>query len=400
MKRIPLNTSTFGADESLAVIEVMKSTQVTMGAKCREFERAFGEYLGDVEAIFVNSGSSANLLGFFALSNPAAPRPKDKKRFVSGFEVIVPAVSWPTTFWPIVQAGGVPVLVDCDPRTLQMQPSAMRAALSERTVAVCPVHVLGNTVAIDEIVHYAEEHGLWVIEDTCEALGARYNGKPAGTFGDLATFSFFFSHHITTIEGGMIVTRDPHLAELLRCMRAHGWTRDLKNRRGVEALHPEIDPNFLFVNVGFNLRPTEINAALGLIQLQKLERFNKRRNEIAAAWSWHFQALIQKQIFYPMYPTAGAAPAPFGYPVICRDLRTRNALRDHMNTHGIETRPIICGNMAKQPAFAHVSHRVSGNLTGADKIMDCGLLWGLHPLMSDQDVEYVANTIQDFSSRL
>jgi dTDP-4-amino-4,6-dideoxygalactose transaminase len=400
MNRIPLNASTFGDEENNAVLDVLRSTRFTMGGRCREFETAFGEYMGGAEAIFVNSGSSANLLASFALANPGAPRPKNKRRFTFGAEVIVPAVSWSTTFWPIVQAGGVPVLVDSDPRTLQMNPQAMRDALSEKTFAVCPVHVLGNTVPMDEVMRFAEENGLWVVEDTCEALGAQYDGKLTGTFGDMATFSFFFSHHITTIEGGMIVTRDAQLAELLRCMRAHGWTRDLKNRHQAEALHPEIDPNFLFVNMGFNLRPTEINAAIGLIQLQKLNAFNQRRNEIASTWSKRFQPLIEHGTFYPMEPTGGARPAAFGYPVICREPQIRRALKHHLTEHGIETRPIICGNMARQPAFADIPHRVSGGLSGADTIMDCGLMWGLHPLMSSQDVEYVANTVLEFSALL
>lgn len=401
MNRVPLNASTFGVEENNAVLDVLRSTRMTMGQKCREFEQAFGEYLGGVEAIFVNSGSSANLLGFFALANLAASQhPKDKRRFVAGSEVIVPAVSWSTTFWPIVQAGGVPVLVDSDPRTLQMKPEAMRAALSAKTVAVCPVHVLGNTVPLADVMQFAQENGLWVVEDTCEALGASYGGKIAGTFGDLGTFSFFFSHHITTIEGGMIVTRDARLAELLRSMRAHGWTRDLKRRQETEALYPEIDPNFLFINMGFNLRPTEINAALGLIQLRRLDGFNQRRNEIASTWTRRFQSLIDRGTFYPMEPTAGASPAAFGYPVICRDPQIQSALKRHLNQRGVETRPIICGNMARQPAFANIAHRVSGDLRGADTIMNRGLLWGLHPLMSDQDVEYVADTVLEFSERL
>ena len=177
MQRIPLNTSTFGDEETNAVLDVLKSTQVTMGVRCSEFERAFGNYLGGVETVFVNSGSSANLLAFFALANEAVPQSRDKRRFVLGSEVIVPAVSWSTTFWPIVQAGGIPVLVDSDPHSLQMKPDAMRGALSEKTVAVCPVHVLGNTVAMDQVMRFAEEHDLWVIEDSCEALGARQTGR-------------------------------------------------------------------------------------------------------------------------------------------------------------------------------------------------------------------------------
>jgi dTDP-4-amino-4,6-dideoxygalactose transaminase len=400
MKPIPLNVSTFSDDETNAVLDVLRSTRVTMGEKCAAFEKSFSEFFVGAEAVFVNSGSSANLLAFFAMANHAAPRPRNKKKFVVGSEVIVPAVSWSTTFWPIVQAGGVPVLVDSDPRTLQMKPDAMREALSGRTVAVCPVHVLGNTSPMNEVMHFAEENDLWVIEDTCEALGARYEGKLAGTLGDLATFSFFFSHHITTIEGGMIITRNSELAELLRCMRAHGWTRDLKDRQKVEESYPEIDPRFLFVNMGFNLRPTEINGAVGLIQLQKLGRFNRRRNEIASLWTQRFLPLIKDGVFSPMQATQSAEPAAFGYPVICRESGVRKALQHQLDKRGIETRPIICGNMARQPAMNHVSHRVSGDLKGADEIMDCGILWGLHPLMSAEDVNYVADTILEVSALL
>ena len=397
MKRIPLNCATFGDEEINAAIEVLRSTYVTMGGRCREFEHAFAKFLGVEEAVFVNSGSSANLLVFFALANNAAPRLKGKRRFVPGSEVIVPAVSWSTSVWPIVQAGGIPVFVDCDAHTLQMKPDAMRPALNDKTVAVCPVHVLGNTVEIERVIAFAAENNLWIVEDTCEALGARYAGKFAGTFGDSATFSFFFSHHITTVEGGMIVTNNKELAEVLRCLRAHGWTRDLKTREQKEAMYPEIDPDYLFINTGFNLRPTEINAAFGLIQLRKLSAFNERRNEIASIWNARFLPLIEQGIFSPMRPTDHSDPAWFGYPVICRDQRTRRALKQHLREHNIESRPIICGNMARQPALAHIPHRVSGNLDGADKIMECGLLWGLSPVMPDRDLEYITDVILEFA---
>jgi CDP-6-deoxy-D-xylo-4-hexulose-3-dehydrase len=401
MNRIPLNKSTFGDEEINAVLNVLKSTRVTMGERCQQFEKTFGAYLGSgTEAIFVNSGSSANLMGFFAFANHDLPRAQGRRQLIPGSEVIVPAVSWSTTFWPIVQAGGIPVLVDSDPRTLQMKPVAMTAALTEKTVAVCPVHVLGNAAPMDEVVRFADDNNLWIIEDTCEALGTRYRGQLSGTFGHIATFSFFFSHHITTIEGGMIVTRDPQLAELLRCMRAHGWTRDLRKRRELEAQYPEINANFLFVNMGFNVRPTEINAAFGIIQLTKLEQFNRRRNEISSSWTQSFQPLIKQGIFQPMQPSSNADPAWFGYPVICRTPEIRKNLEHVLREHGIETRPIICGNMARQPALKHIRHRISGNLEGADQIMDCGLLWGLHPMMSDEERDYVADAVLESAARL
>jgi CDP-6-deoxy-D-xylo-4-hexulose-3-dehydrase len=388
--KIALNESTFGTEEINLAIEVLHSGRVTMGQRCEEFESAFSAYLGSGESLFVNSGSSANLLAFFALANHAAPVRPGKRRFQPGAEVIVPAVTWSTTIWPVIQSGAVPVLVDCDPETLQMDMAAMRAAVTPRTFAVCPVHVLGNMVDMERVLAFASEYQLWVVEDTCEALGSRYKGQPAGTMGDIGTFSFYFSHHITTIEGGMVATRDPELAELIRCLRAHGWTRHLKRRREIEAQYPEIDPAFLFVNIGFNVRPTEINAAFGLVQLRKLDGFNASRKTIAARWTELFRPLIESRLIRPMRATAGADAAWFGYPVVCRDREFRDALQLRLQELNIETRPIICGNMARQPAFAHVPHRIAGSLSGADTIMDCGLLWGAHPMMTAAQVDYVA----------
>ena len=400
MKQISLNASSFGTEEITAAIDVLKSSFVTMGKKCRQFEVEFADYLGVEEAVFVNSGSSANLLAFFALANHAIPLLPGKKRFKLGSEVIVPAVSWSTTFWPIVQSGGIPVLVDVDPGTFQIDVESARAAISDNTAAICPVHVLGNAAPLDELLQLSEEHGLWLVEDTCEALGVRYKEKYVGTFGDFGTFSFFFSHHITTIEGGMVVTRNPELAELLRCMRAHGWTRDLKNRHEVEAKYPDLDPHYLFVNTGFNLRPTELNAAFGLIQLRKLQEFNRVRGSIASTWDQRFQPLIADGVFRPMAASPHARTAWFGYPVICRDQHTRNSLKKYLNSRHIETRPIICGNMARQPAMQHITHRISGSLLGAESIMNCGLLWGLHPMMSAEDVNYIAEVVLEFPHTL
>ncbi|MCB0362726.1 MAG: DegT/DnrJ/EryC1/StrS family aminotransferase, partial [Bdellovibrionales bacterium] len=280
--KIPLNASTFGEDEISAAIDVLRSGFVTFGERCLTFEAKFAEYIGSRHAIFVNSGSSANLLAFFALVNFECPRSKwGRGKLEPGQEVIVPAVTWSTTVWPIVQAGLVPVLVDSDPYSLQMNLESIDQAISDKTGAICPVHVLGNAVPFEGIAQKAQEHQLWVIEDTCESLGTRYDKKFVGTRGDMGTYSFFFSHHITTIEGGMIVTDNDDLAELLRCLRAHGWTRHLKNREQVEKKYSHIDPRFLFVNSGFNVRPTEINAAFGMKQLEKLENFNQRRVEVA-----------------------------------------------------------------------------------------------------------------------
>jgi CDP-6-deoxy-D-xylo-4-hexulose-3-dehydrase len=396
MIKVPLNASTFGEDEINAAIAVLRNGQVTMAGKCLEFEEKFAKHLGVKNAIFVNSGSSANLLAFFALANSECPEIIGKKRFYPGAEVIVPAVTWSTTIWPIVQAGLVPVLVDSNPQTLQMDLRSVEAAISDKTVAICPVHVLGNAVEMKPLLELAKKHQLWVMEDTCEALGTRQNGKMMGTVGDVGTYSFFFSHHITTIEGGMVVTDNDELAELFRCMRAHGWTRHLRNRKEVESRYPEIDPRFLFINSGFNLRPTEINAAFGLHQIDKLEGFNHRRREIAKVWIDEFKPLIEAKKFVPMQTTSGTDSTWFGFPVICESRELRDQFQNFLEENGIETRPVICGNLARQPAFKKIPHRVVGQLHGADTVMDRGLFWGSHPLMTQEEIEHVIQTVKRF----
>lgn len=394
--KIPLNASTFGDDEINAAIEVLRSGFVTMGKLCEDYEAAFASYMGTRNAIFVNSGSSANLLAFFALANSQMPLTDDRRRLEPGSEVIVPAVTWSTTIWPIVQAGGTPVLVDSNPETLQLDIESVKKAITPKTVAICPVHVLGNAVQMQPILELAREHKLWVIEDTCEALGTKQNNKFVGTFGDVGTYSFFFSHHITTIEGGMITTDNDELAELLRCLRAHGWTRHLKNRKSVEANYPDIDPRFLFVNTGFNVRPTEVNAAFGLKQIKRLESFNQRRIEIAETWKNDLKDIIAGGKFTPMKETQGTRSTWFGFPILCDSKSLRDRLQNHLESQGIETRPVICGNLARQPAFKHIPHRVVGNLSGADAVMDRGLFWGSHPIMTKEEVDYVSQVVRRF----
>ncbi|MCA1907978.1 MAG: DegT/DnrJ/EryC1/StrS family aminotransferase [Magnetospirillum sp.] len=393
--RIRLSEPTYGEEEIAEVLESLRSTQVSMGAKCKGFEQAFARYAGVKHAVFVNSGSSANLLAWFAIANPLFRPPEGCKGLYPGAEVIVPAVTWSTTIWPIVQAGGIPVLVDCDPLSLQMRPEAVEAAIGPDTVAISPVHALGNSCDLDALRRIGQRHNLVMMEDTCEALGTRWQGRMVGTFGLLGTYSFFFSHHITTIEGGMVVTDDDYLADLLRCLRAHGWTRDLadKNRFGDSSA---LDTRFAFVNTGFNLRPTELNGAFGLHQLPKLDGFNAQRRQATQALSAGLAPLVAQGDISVMAVTPGADPAFFGFPLLTRDAVTRRALAEHLERSGIEVRPIICGNMARQPAMAHVRHRVAGRLDGADRIMDCGLYFGMHPGYDNADVAFVVDRISEF----
>lgn len=391
--RIPLNSNTMMQEEVDAAKAVLDSGFVTMGTRCREFEVDFARYLGVKHAVMVNSGSSANLLAAFVLANPMCPL-RGRTKLEPGSEVIVPALTWSTTVWPFVQAGMLPVFVDCDPLTLQMQPEAIAAAITSKTAAIAIVHVLGGAVNVPAVRQIADEHNLWLFEDTCESLGVRWNGKQLGSFGHLASFSFYFAHHITTIEGGMLVTDDDDLADLMRAMRAHGWIRHMENAEKYAAMSPEIDSRFLFITTGFNLRPTEINGAIGVIQLKKLDGFNEQRRTIAKMLDDGLSTLRNTGQVIPMAFDQRCTPAPFGYPVLCRSEAERNKLQLHLESVGIETRPIICGNLARQPAVKQLKHRVFGVLDGADRVMDCGLYWGTHPRMTAEDVNYIVEQVR------
>ena len=399
MTRIPLNKNMVGREEIDAAKAVLESGHLTMGERVRAFENAFAKYLNVAHAVMVNSGSSANLLTMFALANPLAPAGQGRPaQIATGAEVVVPALTWSTTIWPVVQIGAKPVFVDCDPDRLQMQPEAIEAAITPHTAAIVVVHVLGGAVNAAEIRAIADRHKLWLFEDTCESLGVSWDGKQVGTFGHVGSYSFYFSHHMTTIEGGMVVTDDGKLAELLRAMRAHGWSRNMDDPKEVAAKYPDIDPRFLFVTTGFNLRPMEINAAIGLVQLKKLSGYNEARRKIAARLDSELAALHQAGDLSLIRHDQRVNPAPFGYTVLCRTKGSRDALVKHLELAGIETRPVICGNLVRQPALAHFEYRVSGDLAGADQVMDCGLYWGSHPDMNEDDINYIGQTVKAFFS--
>ena len=397
MTRVPLNKNMLGSEEIEAAKAVLDSGNFTMGAQCRAFERAFEKHLDVAHAVMVNSGSSANLLAMFALTNPLVPAGDGlPPRIPVGSEIIVPALTWSTTIWPVIQIGARPVFVDCDPVTLQMDPKAVEAAITDKTSAIVIVHVLGGAVNVAAMREIADRKNLWLFEDTCESLGVKWEGRSVGSFGHLASYSFYFSHHITTIEGGMVVTDDARLAELLRAMRAHGWSRGMDDPAAVAAKYPGIDPRFLFVTTGFNLRPMEINGAIGLVQLKRLDGFNESRRRIALELDKGLASLAQSGDLSLITHDPRVTPAPFGYTVLCRTHAARDGLVRHLEAAGIETRPVICGNLVRQPALAHFDYGVSGDLAGADRVMDCGLYWGSHPDMSTEDVTYIVNTVKAY----
>jgi CDP-4-dehydro-6-deoxyglucose reductase, E1 len=365
-----------------------------MGARVREFEQAFAAKIGAPFAVMVNSGSSANLLAVSALVNPAR-----KRRLAPGDHVAVPAVCWSTSVWPLVQMGLVPMLIDVEPSTLNLSiPSLLRAIASHPIRAVMMVHVLGCSTDLTALLRIVDEHDLVLIEDTCESLGSTHFGRWLGTFGDFGTFSFYFSHHMTTIEGGMIVGKSQEDEDLLRCLRGHGWSREQSNREEIERANPEIDPRFLFINLGYNLRPMEIQAAFGCEQLRRLDAMNSHRRDnvrrLREAFRGHL--LWADQLLFPM-PSSGLEACWFGFPFLVNE-STRFDNRTFVNMlldRGIETRPIVSGNMALQPAMRLLSLDLSlGPFHGAQRIHERALFMGCHAKpMQESQIQWLADSV-------
>jgi CDP-6-deoxy-D-xylo-4-hexulose-3-dehydrase len=391
--RIPLARSLFGAEEALVASDAILSNTATMGERVTEFERRFARYLGVSDAIMTNSGSSANLL---ALSAAANPHLDDHLR--PGDEIITPAVTWATTLYPILNVGATPVIVDIDPDTFNIDIRRCREAISNRTKAILPVHLLGNPCEITEIVKLASQNDLFLIEDCCEAHGAVCNGQKVGSFGDFGTFSFYFSHHISTVEGGMVVTDDQRYAELLRGLRAFGWIRDLRDPAVWEHSFPEIDPRFMFVNIGFNVRPTDIQGGFGLHQLPKLEREIAIRRENAA----YFEARLSKhgEFISTCKERADTLHVRFGFAITVKPGSRfgRKTLTDFLESRGIETRPIMAGNIAEQPVLQRLKDkvRIAGPLDSAHLVHCNSFFFGNHSGIGKSEREYVADCFDEF----
>lgn len=382
---VRLHECTYGKEEIAAATEVLRSTHVTCGEKVQEFESHFG-----LNAVMVNSGSSANLLAVAALCNPVVD---EQSRLLPGDRVIVSALSWATTVWPLVQHGLVPKIVDIDSHTLNIDlEEAAFASLESDVRAIMPVHVYGNPYQEDKL----GELGLTTIADCCEALGAEYLDKIVGARSDFATFSFYYSHHITTLEGGMVVCADDSVADLVRTLRSHGWARDFRDDYPHREKYPDIDPRFLFVNAGYNVRPTELNAAIGLIQVPKLAGFVDKRRKAAAMY---LETLKPYSHFLgTQKETPGGRSSWHGFPIVVSEnapFKAR-ALRDHFEARGIETRAIICGNIARQPGMQLFPYEVVGDLKHADHVMRSGFSIGCHQRIGEAEVAHVAQVLEDF----
>jgi CDP-6-deoxy-D-xylo-4-hexulose-3-dehydrase len=399
--RLPLTANTFGDEEVAAALEALVRGPMTMGPRVAEFEKQFAQSFGVADAVFCNSGSSANLLAMAVLARPQhdqTPRPC-APLLLPGDEVIVPAVTWSTTLWPIAQMGAVAVLADVNPATLNVTVESVERAIGPRTKGVFVAHILGNPAPIAELAELCRNRGLFLVEDVCESLDASTDdGKLCGTFGRFGTFSFYFSHHICTTEGGMVICQDPADGDRLRIQRAHGWTRNLPpaSKQRYEALHPDMDPRFLFLDSGYNLRGTDVQAAIGLVQLRRRHEFLKRRREVARLWGGARDR--HPDVFLPMRTAEGSSH--FAFPLVVRPGLGvgRRELTAHLESCGIENRPLVAGNLARQPALAHVAHRIAGPLDGADLLHEQAMYVGIHPTLADRDVEILVAAMDSFAT--
>lgn len=391
---VRLHEPTSGSDEIFAAVETMLSTFTTMGKKVRAFENQYAAYAGTDYAVMSNSGSSANLLSVAALANPVTPN-----YLKPGDEVIVPALSWSTTIWPIIQHNLVPVIVDCDINDFNLDLNKLEKAIGPKTRAIKLVHVYGNPCNMDAIMALAKKHNLFVIEDCCEAMGATYDGKSVGSFGDVGNFSFFFSHHISTLEGGISVTNNFELTETLRILRAHGWSREADEHKKYVEKYPDIDPRFIFINLGYNLRPTELNAAMGQHQLPKLDKLIDVRRESADFFAKYLSKY--EEFFHFQQETPKGKHVWFGFPIILKDNApfTVKEITAYIQQHHIETRPIIAGNMARHPAFNMYKHRIAGDLTAADTVMKKGFALACHHSLDANARNYMVHVIDEFMQK-
>ena len=367
-KKYLLTPDSFSNDDIIAGAQTLLKKQITMSVLTKKFEKEFAKYVGAKYALMVNSGSSANLLAFFALINPLK-----KKRLNYGDECLIPSLCWSTSLWPIVQSGLKPKFIDIDTKTLNASIDQIKKNITKKTRAIMAVHVLGNSTKMDELKKITKKRKIYLIEDTCESLGSKYRKKHLGTFGDFGTYSFYYSHQITSGEGGMIVCNDKKNFEIIHSLRAHGWDRGLKKNS---------NKKFNFINSGFNLRPTEISAAIGYSQLKKLNRFKKirkiNRNKIISklknSKKWAGQFTFIEAI-------KNLDPSWFGLPILINRpfLKKKEKFLKYLNDNFIETRPIISGNFLNQPSVK--LYNLNGRkdkFPNSQEIEDRGFFIGIH----------------------
>jgi len=386
-----LTESVLESKDINAAIKVLRSKKITMGPKTRQVEAYFKDHIVKTNSLMVNSGSSANLLIFQCLINPMV------KKLKPGDEVLIPAICWSTSLWPIIQSGLKVKFVDIDLSSLNIDLNDLNKKITKKTKALMLVHALGNCADMTKLINICKKNRIILIEDTCEALGSTYKNKPLGTFGDFSSFSFYYSHHITSGEGGMVCTKNKKYLEILKSLRSHGWSRDLKNNKIFSKKYKNIDKNWIFINSGFNLRTTDINAAIGLEQLKRIKK-------ILSIRKYNFlkikKSLLKNKKYNNQFTILDdqehANTAWFGIPIILNfdNKKYKQKLMNNLNNKGIMTRPIISGNFANQPSIKLYKIKIDSELPNSNLVDKKGFFLGLHNIkISDAKLKFLTDSI-------
>ena len=394
--------------EMQAMVDSVLDFWLTLGSRGQAFVKGLKEFTGHRHGLLVNSGSSANLIAVAALCSPQL-----ENHLKPGDEVITPALTFPTTLAPIVQNGLVPVFVDVEADTYNLDASLLEQAISPKTRAIVLAHTLGNPAQMDRVMEVANRHNLFVVEDCCDALGSRYQGQLCGSFGHLMTVSFYAAHHITMGEGGAVLTNDTNLYRQALSLRDWGracWCEtgeahpDGACRRrfshNFPGLPPGYDHKYVYTNIGYNLKPLDIQCAMGVEQLGKLPGFIQRRKE---NFAFLYEAVKPYEEHFVL-PRAlpGADPAWFAFPLTVRPYApfSRRDLVMHLEKEGIETRTLFAGNILRHPGYRDIAHRVSGTLENTNQVLEHSFFLGVYPGMTPEHLAHMADAINRFMAAL